>query len=57
MYKQTPCGMNSMRLIFKTEILINHSEVNLDLEILFGKIIHQVDAELRKMLLKKFVFE
>ena len=44
------CGIKSMRPIFKTEMLIYQSKANLDEAILFGKITHYVDLEIRKML-------
>ena len=39
-----------MRLIFKTEMLIYQSKANLDEKILFSKITHHSDPEIRKML-------
>ena len=41
-----------MRLIFKTEMFIYQSKVNLDEKILFGSIPHLTDPKIRKMLLK-----
>ena len=41
-----------MRLIFKTEMFIYQSEVNLDEKILFASIPHPTDPEIRKMLVK-----
>ena len=41
-----------MRPIFKTEIFICQSKVNLDEKILFGTIPHLTDPEIRKMLVK-----
>ena len=38
-----------MRSIFKAEILIHQSKTNLDEKILFGKIAHHLDAEIRKL--------
>ena len=43
-----------MQPIFRSEILINQSNVNLRLEILFRKIIRQLDPKLRKMFVKGF---
>ena len=40
-----------MRLIFKTEIFIYQSKINLDEKILFVSIPHLTDPEIRKMLL------
>ena len=42
--------MKSMWVIFKTNMLTYQSKVNLDEKILFGKINHQSDPEIRKML-------
>ena len=42
------CGIDSMRPIFKTEMLIYHSKANLDEKILFGKITHYLDPKLEK---------
>ena len=42
----------NMRLIFKTKLLIYQSKVNIYEEILFGKITHHLDSEIRKMLVK-----
>ena len=42
--------MKSMRPIFKTEMLIDHSKTNLDEKILFRKITHHLDLEIRKMM-------
>ena len=39
-----------MRPIFKTEMFIYQSKANLDEKSLFGKISHQSDPEIRKML-------
>ena len=41
-----------MRLIFKIEMLICQSKVNLDDKILFGNITHHSDPEIRKMLVR-----
>ena len=41
-----------MRLIFKTKMLINHPKDNLDVKIFIVKIIHLVDPEIRKMLVR-----
>ena len=41
-----------MRPIFKTEMLIYHSKANLYKKILFGKITHHLDPEIRKMLVR-----
>ena len=38
-----------MAPIFKTELLIYQSKANLDEKILFDKITHQLDPEIRKM--------
>ena len=46
------CGTKSMRPIFKTEMFIYQSKVNLDEEISFGSIPHLTDPEIRKMLVK-----
>ena len=43
------CGMESMQLMFKNEMLINQSKANLDEKILFGKIIHLEVPKIRKM--------
>ena len=39
-----------MQLIFKTEILIYQSKANLDEKILFGKITHHLDLEIKKVM-------
>ena len=39
-----------MRLIFKTETLINQSKANLDQKILFGNATHLIDPKIKKML-------
>ena len=39
-----------MRPIFKNRMLIYQSKADLDVKILFGKITHLVDPEIRKML-------
>ena len=44
--------MKSMRPIFKNELFIYQSKVNLDEKILFGSIPHLTDPEIRKMLVK-----
>ena len=41
--------IKSLRPIFKTEMVINQSKANLDEKILFGKITHHLDPEIRKM--------
>ena len=41
-----------MRPIFKTEMFIYQSKVNLDEKILFGRIPHLTDSEIRKMMVK-----
>ena len=46
------CGIKSMCRIFKTEMFIYQSKVNLDEKILFGSIPHLADPEIRKMLVK-----
>ena len=38
-----------MEPIFKNELLIYQSKANLDEQILFDKIIHHLDPEIRKM--------
>ena len=38
--------------IFKTEMLICQSKANLDEKILFGKMPHLIDPEIRKMLVQ-----
>ena len=42
--------MESMRLIFKTNMLIYQSKANLDKKILVCTITHRLDPEVRKML-------
>ena len=44
------CEIKSMRPIFKTEMLIYQSKANLDEKILFFKIAHQLDSEIKKTL-------
>ena len=39
-----------MRSIFRTEMFMHQSKANLDEKILFVKITHQLDPEIRKML-------
>ena len=39
-----------MRPILKIEMLIYQSKANLDEKILFGKVTHHLEAEIRKML-------
>ena len=46
------CGIESMRPIFKTKMLIYHSNVNLDDKISFGKIKHLQDPTRIKMLVR-----
>ena len=41
-----------MRSIFKTEMLINQSKVNLHEQFLFVKSTHHLDPEIRTMLVK-----
>ena len=41
--------MKSMRLLFKTEMLIYQSKANLAEKILLGKITHHLDPEIRRM--------
>ena len=41
--------MKSIWPIFKTEMLIYQSKANLDEKILFGKITHHLDPEIRTM--------
>ena len=43
-----------MKPLFKTAMLIYLSKADLDEKILFGKITHHLDLEIRKMLLKGF---
>ena len=43
-----------MRPIVKTEMFTNQSKTNLDEKILFSKITHHLDHEIRKMLAKGF---
>ena len=38
-----------MRPIFKSEFLIYQSKANLDEKILFGKVTHHLDLEIRKL--------
>ena len=45
-------GIKSMRPIFKTEMLIYQSKINLHEKILFRKIPHLIDPEMRKILEK-----
>ena len=42
--------MNSMWAIFRTNMLTYQSRANLDEKILFGKITHHFDPEIRKIL-------
>ena len=42
--------IKSMRKIFKIEMLIYHSNANLDEKVLFGKITNHLDPDIRKML-------
>ena len=44
------CEIKNMRPIFKSEMLIYLSKANLDEKILFGKVTHHLDPEIRKML-------
>ena len=39
-----------MKLMFKTEMLIYHSKVNLDENIFFSKVTRHLDLEIRKVL-------
>ena len=39
-----------MKSIFKTNVSINQSKANLNVKILFGKITHLIDPEIRKMM-------
>ena len=43
--------MKSMWLIFKTEMLIYLSKADIDVKILFGKVTHFIDPEIRKLLI------
>ena len=47
------CEIKSMRLIFKTEMLIYQSKANLDEEILFGILLHLINPDIREMLVKE----
>ena len=42
------CGIDSMRPIFKTKMLMYQSKVNLDVNILFDNITHHIDLEMRR---------
>ena len=44
--------IKSMRLIFKTEMLIYHSKANLDEKTLFGKITYHLEPEIGRMLVR-----
>ena len=44
--------MKGMRPIFKNEMLIDQSQANLDEKILLGIIIHHLDPEIRRMLVR-----
>ena len=44
--------IKSMRLIFKTKMLIFQSTANSDEKILFGKITHHLDLDITKMLVR-----
>ena len=44
--------MKSMWFTFKTTMLIFQSKANLDEKILFGKITHRLDPEIREMLVR-----
>ena len=46
------CEIKSVRPIFKTKMFIYQSKANLDEKTLFGKNIHHLDPELRKMLVR-----
>ena len=46
-----------MGLIFKTDMLIYQSKANLDHKILFVKITHHLDLEIRKMPVRGFLWE
>ena len=49
-FKRLPgCYVKSMGPIFKTELLIYQSKANLDEKILFEKITHHLDLEIRKI--------
>ena len=47
------CEIKSTRLIFKTEMLIYLSKADRDGIILFDKITHYLDPEIRKMLARE----
>ena len=44
--------IKNMRLIIKTYMLFYQSKANLDVKILFGKISHLLDPEIRTMLVR-----
>ena len=41
-----------MWLIFRTEVLIFQSKANLDERILFGKITHHLDSDIKKLMVQ-----
>ena len=45
-------GVKSMWPIFKTKMLIFQSKASLDEKVLFGKITHHLDPEIRKVLVR-----
>ena len=50
----TGCGIKSSPPMFRTEILIYQSRSNFDLKILFGKVTHLLEPEIREKLVKFF---
>ena len=48
------CEVKCMTSIFKTEMLIYQSKTNLDKKISLGRITHQLDPEIGKMLARFF---
>ena len=46
-----------MRPIFKTELLIYQSKANVNKKILFDRITHHLDSEIRKNACKGFIWE
>ena len=45
-------GIRSVYVIFKIKLLIYQSKANLDVKILFGKITHYLDPEIKKILVR-----
>ena len=54
-YALAGCEIKRMRPIFKTEMFIYQSNINFDGEILFRKIAHHLDPEIKKMLVKGII--